>query len=114
MATVEGGLDRMDALERLRQHLGCSNHQHGLQRRKHEDDRDQHRLEEIERVPLVAPLELQRREAGGGQQHHEGDDDRPGRRTRRSGRRRGQQPTDDTSGGEGGGDQQHGHGKGAL
>jgi hypothetical protein len=103
----------VDPLEQFRHRLGGPDNQHRLERREDEDRRNQHRLEEVESVSLITPLELQGREASGGQQHHEGEDRRP-RRVGGHGARLGEQTAGEAGGRQRRSEQQHGYGKGVV
>jgi hypothetical protein len=112
LGDVEAGLGRLDALQRLRQHLGDADHQDHGQRGQQEDRRGQDGLEQVEGVALVAELDLHGREAGRPEQDQErGDGDPRGH----LGHRRqvvGEQAAGHAVGGQGRGEQGHLHGDG--
>jgi hypothetical protein len=83
-------------------------------RGQHQHRRGQDRLEQIQRVDLVAVLELQRREAGGGEEDQEQRDGRPRRRQSAWEAALGEQPDCRAGGGQRHRDQQHGQGEGAA
>jgi len=110
---VEAGLDRMDALHGLRHRQGHPDDGHRLEGRQHEDGGNQYGLEQVDRVDLVAVLEVQCREDNG-EQHQEGEHGRPGCRLAGGGDLLGEQRPGDAGGGERGGEDQDSKGKGTL
>jgi hypothetical protein len=103
----------VDALQALRYRQGDTDDEHHVEGRQHEDGRGQDRLEQVERIPLVAVLELRDREPGGGEQQQEQENRRPGRDDLHPEAVLGEHPAGDRGGRQERREQQHEHGEGA-